>query len=44
MDALIASLPTVEEGNLYVKGIEDDGNDITHEQVMAANAKGWKAY
>lgn len=44
MDALIASLPTVEEGNLYVKGIGDDGNDITREQVLAANAKGWKAY
>ncbi len=45
MDALIESLPTKENGELYVianfiSGF--DGNEMTIAQVAAAKAKGWK--
>ena len=44
MDALVASLPNVENSDFFVKYPEDSGerNVITSSQVAAANAKGWK--
>lgn len=47
MDALIAGLPTVSEsGNFYVIDAtnENEGNEVSLEQVSNANAKNWKAY
>ena len=41
MDALIASLPTVSQGTMYVIYGEDEGNVMTPAQVTAAKAKGW---
>ena len=42
MDALIASLPNVEEANMYVIYNEGEGNAITETQVQNAKTKGWK--
>lgn len=46
MTALIASLPTVSEGQLYVKLISanSEHNLCTTEHVAAAKAKGWTVY
>ena len=44
MDALIASLPTVSNGKLYVSYPYGDGNLCTADHVAAAKAKGWTAY
>ncbi|MBR6455828.1 MAG: pilus assembly protein N-terminal domain-containing protein, partial [Prevotella sp.] len=46
MDALIASLPTVEDGTFIVIDTDDEseGNVITKSQVAAAKAKGWTVY
>ena len=43
MDALIASLPSVDLGGIYGIDVSDphEGNVITKSQVAAANAKGW---
>ena len=41
MDALIATLPTVTNGNLYVIYNENEQNEMTDAQVKAAKAKGW---
>ena len=41
MDALVASLPTVENGGLYIMFYENEGNVMTTTQVVAAKAKGW---
>lgn len=44
MDALVASLPTMSEGYLYVVNKENEGNIMTTLQVEAAKAKGWIPY
>ena len=44
MDALVASLPTVSRGRLYVIYYENEQNEMTAEQVTAAKAKGWNTY
>ena len=46
MDALIASLPSVELGGFYAKADYDwrENNVITPAQVAVANAKGWTVY
>ena len=46
MDALIASLPTVEYGSFDVIDTKDanEGNVCTNTQVNAAKAKGWTVY
>ena len=44
MDALVESLPTVSNGNMYVIYSEDEENVMTTAQVSAANAKGWIVY
>lgn len=41
MDALIASLPTVEEGMLYVNYFQDEGNIFLADNIAAAKQKGW---
>ncbi len=43
MDALIESLPTTHNGDLWVK-YYDDQNEMTKSQVAAAKAKGWTPY
>ena len=43
MDALIESLPTAQNGDLWVK-YYDDQNEMTKSQVAAATAKGWTPY
>ena len=46
MDVLMASLPTVNNGELYVIDTRDEneGNICTKVQVAVAKAKGWKVY
>ena len=46
MDALVASLPTVESGNFSVIGMKDanGGNVCTKAQVAIAKEKGWTVY
>ena len=44
MDALIESLPTVNEGSLPAIYNENEQNVITALQVEKAKAKGWKVY
>ena len=44
MDALIASLPQIDNGSLRVLSDTNEGNLCTKEQVTVANAKGWVAY
>ena len=44
MDALVASLPTVNKGSLRVIYNENEGNVMTVGQVAAAKAKGWIPY
>ena len=44
MDAMIASLPTVDEGSLYAIAEYGEGNRITPDQVEQALAKGWTTY
>ena len=41
MDALVESLPTVSDGEMYVIWSENEGNVMTTTQVAAAKAKGW---
>lgn len=43
MDALIASLPTVSSGELWVTFNEGEENEITTIQIAAAKKKGWTA-
>ncbi len=44
METFVQSLPTVEEGTLFVKdlGEDDEGNIMTPAQVETAKGKGWK--
>ena len=46
MDALVASLPTVESGKFYVINTKDanEGNICTKAQVAVAKGKGWTVY
>ena len=46
MDALVASLPTVESGRFYVINTKDEneGNVCTKAQVAVAKEKGWMVY
>ena len=46
MDALVASLPTVENGEFYVINTKDEneGNVCTKSQVAIAKGKGWTVY
>ena len=47
MDALIKSMPTLNNGmrgSMVVHYGEDEGNEMTPEQVAAAKAKGWDTY
>ena len=46
MDALVASLPTVEYGEFYVINTKDtnEGNVCTKAQVAIAKEKGWTVY
>ena len=46
MDALVASLPTVEYGEFYVIDTKDEneGNVCTKSQVAVAKGKGWTVY
>ena len=46
MDSLIASLPTLNEGegSLYVLDATDEGNICFTEQVLYAKSKGWNVY
>ena len=46
MDALVASLPTVESSNFYVIDTknENEGNVCTKAQVAVAKGKGWTVY
>ena len=46
MDALVASLPIVESGRLYVINTKDEneGNICTKAQVAVAKEKGWTVY
>ena len=46
MDALVASLPTVENGKFYVINTKDtnEGNVCTKAQVVVAKGKGWTVY
>ena len=46
MDALVASLPIVESGSLYVINTKDEneGNICTKAQVAVAKEKGWTVY
>ena len=46
MDALVASLPTVESGRFYVINTKDEneGNVCTKAQVAVAKEKGWTVY
>ena len=46
MDALVASLPTVENGKFYVIDTKDEneGNVCTKTQVAIAKGKGWTVY
>jgi len=43
MDALVASLPTVESGEFYVINTKDanEGNICTKSHVAIAEGKGW---
>ena len=41
MDAMVESLPTVNEGSLVVIRYQDEQNIMTKAQVAAARAKGW---
>ena len=41
MDALVASLPSTENGSLNIIYNENEGNEMTAAQVAAAKAKGW---
>ncbi len=43
MDALIASLPIVSGGELWVTFNEGEGNEITTTQIADAKKKGWTA-
>ena len=44
MEALVESLPTVNESTLYIlrEDLADDNNEITTTHVTTAKAKGWK--
>ena len=46
MDALVASLPTVENGKFYVINTKDtnEGNVCTKAQVAVTKGKGWTVY
>ena len=44
MDALVESLPTVDEGKMYAIYSCNEGNVMTTVQVEAAKAKGWTVY
>ena len=44
MDALVESLPTISNGNLFVINDENEQNVMTKTQVAAAKEKGWKVY
>ena len=46
IDALVASLPTVESGKFYVINTKDanEGNVCTKSQVAIAKGKGWTVY
>ena len=46
MDALVASLPTVQNGKFYVIDTtdENEGNVCTKSQVAVAKGKGWTVY
>ena len=44
MDAMVKSLPAVNESYLYVIYSENEQNEMTAEQAAAAKAKGWTAY
>ena len=46
MDALVASLPTVSQGDFYVINTKDEneGNVCTKAQVAVAKEKGWRVY
>lgn len=44
MDAMIASLPTVDSGELYAIAESGELNRITPEQVEQALSKGWTTY
>jgi hypothetical protein len=44
MNALVASLPKVDYGYMYVIYKENEGNVMTTTQVTAAKAKGWQPY
>ena len=44
MEALVESLPAVNEGRLNVMYFENEQNVITTTQVDAAKAKGWTSY
>ena len=46
MDALVASLPTVENGEIHVINTKDEneGNVCTKSQVAVAKGKGWTVY
>ena len=44
MDALIASLPTINIGKMYAVNNENESNIVTMIQVAAAKAKGWTPY
>lgn len=44
MDALIASLPTVNNGKFYVSCSYNESNLCTATHITAAKAKGWTAY
>ena len=44
MDALVVSMPTISNGELYVIYNEDEKNEMTTTQVAAAKDKGWTPY
>ena len=44
MDALVACLPTTNNGKMRVIYNEDEQNEMTTAQVAAAKAKGWISY
>ena len=44
MDALVKSLPTVNQGRLYVIYGDNDNNVMTTKQVAESRAKGWIPY
>lgn len=44
MDALVESLPAVNNGKMYVINIENEQNEMTIDQVEAAKSKGWTPY